>query len=103
MEATVDRGEKTARSSLATARGQKEITSVRNVASYGGIMNSTGWTRRRMLLGTTAWVAAKTVQAANVPTRKAAIIGHTRAGDYGHGMQRIEFPLAKRSHPLIAS
>ena len=52
-------------------------------------MNSTGWTRRGILLGTTTWVAARTLQAANAPTRKAAIIGHTGAGDYGHGMQRI--------------
>ena len=46
-------------------------------------------TRRHLLLGSTAWAAAHALRAADAPLLKAAIIGHTGAGDYGHGIERI--------------
>ncbi|HYF37368.1 MAG TPA: Gfo/Idh/MocA family oxidoreductase [Prosthecobacter sp.] len=52
-------------------------------------MKSATWTRRHILAGATAWAAAQTLHAADAPTRKAAIIGHTGAGDYGHGIELI--------------
>lgn len=52
-------------------------------------MNTTDWTRRRILLGSTGWATARALSAADAPTRRAAIIGHTGAGDYGHGIERI--------------
>ncbi|WP_395719552.1 Gfo/Idh/MocA family protein [Prosthecobacter sp.] len=46
-------------------------------------------TRRQLLLGSTAWAATQALPAANVTKLKAAIIGHTGAGDYGHGIERV--------------
>lgn len=46
-------------------------------------------TRRQLLLGSTAWAATHVLRAADAPKLKAAIIGHTGAGDYGHGIERI--------------
>ena len=46
-------------------------------------------TRRQLLLGSAAWAATHTLPAAAAPMRKAAIIGHTGAGDYGHGIERL--------------
>ncbi|MDZ4403062.1 Gfo/Idh/MocA family oxidoreductase [Prosthecobacter sp.] len=46
-------------------------------------------TRRQFLLGSTAWAATHALRAADAPKLKAAIIGHTGAGDYGHGIERI--------------
>jgi len=46
-------------------------------------------TRRQLLLGSAAWAATHTLTAAVAPRRKAAIIGHTGAGDYGHGIERL--------------
>lgn len=45
--------------------------------------------RRHLLLGGTAWAATRLLHAADLPTRKAAIIGHTGAGDYGHGIEHL--------------
>lgn len=52
-------------------------------------MKTTDCTRRHLLLGSTAWAATHALRAADAPTLKAAIIGHTGAGDYGHGIERI--------------
>ncbi|MFN0075705.1 MAG: Gfo/Idh/MocA family protein [Prosthecobacter sp.] len=52
-------------------------------------MKTTDWTRRNILLGSTAWAAAHSLRAADAPPRKAAIIGHTGAGDYGHGIEHV--------------
>lgn len=52
-------------------------------------MNTTDWTRRHVLIGSAGWAAARALHAADAPTRKAVIIGHTGAGDYGHGIERI--------------
>jgi predicted dehydrogenase len=46
-------------------------------------------TRRNLLLGSSAWVATQALHAADATKLKAAIIGHTGAGDYGHGIERI--------------
>ena len=46
-------------------------------------------TRRQLLIGSSAWAATQTLRAADAPKLKAAIIGHTGAGDYGHGIERI--------------
>lgn len=46
-------------------------------------------TRRNLLLGSTAWAATHALRAADAPKLKAAIIGHTGSGDYGHGIERI--------------
>jgi predicted dehydrogenase len=46
-------------------------------------------TRRHLLLGSTAWAATRLLHAADAPILKAAIIGHTGAGDYGHGIERL--------------
>jgi len=46
-------------------------------------------TRRQLLLGSSAWAAMHALQATDVPRYKAAIIGHTGAGDYGHGIERF--------------
>jgi predicted dehydrogenase len=46
-------------------------------------------TRRHLLLGSTAWAATRMLHAADAPNLKAAIIGHTGAGDYGHGIERL--------------
>jgi hypothetical protein len=46
-------------------------------------------TRRQLLIGSSAWVATHALHAADAPKLKAAIIGHTNAGDYGHGIERI--------------
>jgi predicted dehydrogenase len=46
-------------------------------------------TRRQLLLGSSAWAATQALRAADAPKLKAAIIGHTGAGDYGHGIERI--------------
>lgn len=46
-------------------------------------------TRRQLLLGSTAWAATQALPAANSTKLKAAIIGHTGAGDYGHGIERV--------------
>ena len=46
-------------------------------------------TRRHLLLGSTAWAATRLLHAADAPNLKAAIIGHTGAGDYGHGIERL--------------
>lgn len=52
-------------------------------------MKTNDWTRRQILLGSTAWAASQTLRAADAPKLKAAIIGHTGAGDYGHGIERV--------------
>lgn len=52
-------------------------------------MKTHDWTRRNVLLGSTAWTALRSLRAADPAVRKAAIIGHTGAGDYGHGIERI--------------
>jgi predicted dehydrogenase len=52
-------------------------------------MSATDFTRRHILLGTTAWAATHTLRAADAPARKAAVIGHTGAGDYGHGVELL--------------
>lgn len=46
-------------------------------------------TRRQILLGSTAWAATQAFHAADAPKLKAAIIGHTGAGDYGHGIELV--------------
>ena len=46
-------------------------------------------TRRDALLGSLAFGSASTLRAASAPRFKAAIIGHTGAGDYGHGIERV--------------
>jgi len=46
-------------------------------------------TRRNLLLGSTAWAATHALRAADAPKLKAAVIGHTGAGDYGHGIELI--------------
>ena len=61
-----------------------ERTSTRIVA-----MNIHDFTRRRILLGATTWAATHTLRAAGAPPRKAAVIGHTGAGDYGHGVEHL--------------
>jgi len=48
-----------------------------------------GWTRRDLLLGGSAWTAMHNLRASTAPPLKAAVIGHTGAGDYGHGIERI--------------
>lgn len=52
-------------------------------------MKTNDWTRRQILLGSTAWAASQSLRAADAPKLKAAIIGHTGAGDYGHGIERV--------------
>ncbi len=52
-------------------------------------MKTTDWTRRHLLLGSTAWASAHSLRAADGPRLKAAIIGHTGAGDYGHGIELV--------------
>lgn len=52
-------------------------------------MKTNDWTRRQILLGSTAWAASQTLRAGDAPKLKAAIIGHTGAGDYGHGIERV--------------
>lgn len=52
-------------------------------------MKTTDWTRRKILLGSAGFAAAQSLRAAEAPTRKAAIIGHTGEGDYGHGIEHI--------------
>lgn len=50
------------------------------------------WTRRHFMLGATGMVATSflpTQAATTSAPRKAAIIGHTGEGDYGHGIERI--------------
>jgi hypothetical protein len=46
-------------------------------------------TRRQLILGSTAWAATHAMHAADATKLKAAIIGHTGAGDYGHGIERV--------------
>ena len=47
-------------------------------------------TRRRLLTTSATWAAAHALPAVEKkPARKAAIIGHTGAGDYGHGIERV--------------
>ena len=60
-----------------------------DATAYPITMKTTDWTRRDILLGSSAWAAAHSLHAADAPARKAAIIGHTGAGDYGHGIERI--------------
>lgn len=52
-------------------------------------MKTNDWTRRQLLLGSTAWAATHALRAADAPKLKAAIIGHTGAGDYGHGIEHV--------------
>lgn len=53
-------------------------------------MNDSSFTRRHVLLSTAAWTTAQALRAADAPSpRTAAIIGHTGAGDYGHGIERV--------------
>jgi predicted dehydrogenase len=59
-------------------------------------------TRRQLLLGSAAWAATHTLAAANAPMRKAAIIGHTGAGDYGHGIERLFIGLAEVTVVAVA-
>src|SRR5688572_4849467 len=53
------------------------------------------WTRRDLLRGGIGVAAAglffthRSLGASGPAARKAAIIGHTGAGDYGHGIERI--------------
>ncbi|MBL9133721.1 MAG: hypothetical protein JNG86_21100, partial [Verrucomicrobiaceae bacterium] len=42
--------------------------------------------RRQLLLGSVTLAATHILRAADAPKLKAAIIGHTGAGDYGHGI-----------------
>ncbi|MCB1277743.1 Gfo/Idh/MocA family oxidoreductase [Prosthecobacter sp.] len=58
--------------------------------------------RRQLLLGGTAWAAKRVLRAANTPRLKAAIIGHTGAGDYGHGIERIFAGLSDVSVVCVA-
>ncbi len=46
-------------------------------------------TRRQLFFGSTAWAAMRALPAADATMLKAAIIGHTGAGDYGHGIERV--------------
>lgn len=57
--------------------------------SYSSLMKTTDFSRRHLLLGSAAWVAAQALRAADAPPRKAVIMGHTGAGDYGHGIERL--------------
>lgn len=59
-------------------------------------------TRRQLLLGSAAWAATHTLAAAVAPIRKAAIIGHTGAGDYGHGIERLFVGLAEVTVVAVA-
>ncbi|MCX6838573.1 MAG: Gfo/Idh/MocA family oxidoreductase [Verrucomicrobia bacterium] len=59
-------------------------------------------TRRQLLLGSAAWAATHTLAAAVAPMRKAAIIGHTGAGDYGHGIERLFVGLAEVTVVAVA-
>jgi len=52
-------------------------------------MMTTDWTRRHILLGSAGWAAAQALRSADAPKLKAAIIGHTGAGDYGHGIELV--------------
>jgi predicted dehydrogenase len=52
-------------------------------------MKCRDFNRRHILLGTTAWAATRALRAADAPPRKAAVIGHTGAGDYGHGVEHV--------------
>ena len=45
--------------------------------------------RRHLLTTGTAFAATRLLSAVPSATRKAAIIGHTGAGDYGHGIEKI--------------
>jgi predicted dehydrogenase len=47
------------------------------------------WNRREWLIGGSGIASVGLLQAADAPVRKAAIIGHTGAGDYGHGIERL--------------
>lgn len=50
------------------------------------------WTRRDFMLGAAGMAAASflpSTSSAATTARKAVIIGHTGAGDYGHGIERI--------------
>ena len=58
--------------------------------------------RRNLLLGSTAWAATHGLRAADAPKLKAAIIGHTGAGDYGHGIERIFAGLPNLSVVAVA-
>jgi len=50
-------------------------------------MNTPALTRRRLLATGAGFAVTTAVHAA--PARKAAIIGHTGAGDYGHGIEHV--------------
>lgn len=53
-------------------------------------MNSRAFSRRHFIATSGASLAAGALRAAPASqTRKAAIIGHTGAGDYGHGIERV--------------
>jgi predicted dehydrogenase len=55
-----------------------------------------------MLAATTAWATTHALHGADAPARKAAIIGHTGAGDYGHGIELIFKGLAGISVVAVA-
>lgn len=59
--------------------------------AYGiSAMKITALTRRRLLFTSAGFATAKALRAESAArTQKAAIIGHTGAGDYGHGIERI--------------
>jgi predicted dehydrogenase len=59
-------------------------------------------TRRHLLLGSTAWAATHALRAADAPKLKAAIIGHTGAGDYGHGIEHVFQGLTNASVVAVA-
>jgi predicted dehydrogenase len=52
-------------------------------------MKNSDRTRRHFLLGSAALAATHLLRAADAPKLKAAIIGHTGAGDYGHGIELV--------------
>lgn len=57
-------------------------------------------TRRQLLLTSAGFAVTHALHAA--PSRKAAIIGHTGAGDYGHGIERIFHGLPDVSVAAVA-
>lgn len=65
-------------------------------------MKPTDSTRRQVLLSSAAWATTQVLRAAEAPKLKAAIVGHTGAGDYGHGIERIFHGLPNVSVAAVA-
>src|SRR5687768_16392028 len=79
------------RSTPSAGYGSRRCTTQFIGAKFKGSlpMQNNSWTRRNFLAASALAVTAPSLLAAETTRYRAAIIGHTGAGDYGHGLDVV--------------